>query len=326
MVVIDQLRITDDGNNLVLDAHVNKASYFNNVYIDKIAIDTQDTVLQTFSGPSENAIYSRDLVAKNEIYQITEEPIVLTEHNLYDNHRTEDGTGIKIETPVDENADTIINFGFRGEFTGNQLVLRVSGETSLETTEFLGTLIDAERNLWEFKGHINIGKSSYFLVHIYDVVDTHHTFVSIEDTLNIYPLNFIYHIYKEYSAETAKEIHLIINKNELLKTINLSENLLYVYIHASGYPSSDCPCRLDEEYTLGVTFDTGIIYNQMMSYTKELADDCSVPKGFINMILLFEALKSSIETENYVSANKFFTKLSKIATYQSSPKNCGCHG
>ena len=131
MVVIDQLRITDDGENLVLDAHVNKASYFDNVYIDKIAIDTQDTVLQTFSGPSENAIYSRDLVAKNEIYQITEEPIVLTEHNLYDNHRTEDGTGIKIETPVDENADTIISFGFRGEFTGSQLVLRVSGETSL---------------------------------------------------------------------------------------------------------------------------------------------------------------------------------------------------
>ena len=44
------------------------------------------------------------------------------------------------------------------------------------------------------------------------------------------------------------------------------------------------------------------------------------------MILLFEALKSSIETENYASANKFFTKLSKIATYQSSPKNCNCHG
>ena len=64
----------------------------------------------------------------------------------------------------------------------------------------------------------------------------------------------------------------------------------------------------------------------MMSYTKELADDCSVPKGFTNMILLFEALKSSIETENYVSANKFFTKLSKTATYQNSPKNCGCHG
>lgn len=326
MVVIDQLRLTEDGNNIVLDAHVNKASYFNNVYIDSIAIDTQNTVLQTFDGPSENAIYSKNLSAKTEIYQITEEPIILTEHNLYDNYRTVDGTGIKIDTPIDNNADTIISFGFRGEFTGHQLVLRVSGETSLEPTEILGTLIDVERNLWEFKGQINIGKSSYFLVHIYDVVDTHHILVSIENTLNIYPLNFIYQLYREYSATTAKEIHLVINKNDFISNINMSENLFYIYIHASGYPTSNCPCRLDESYTLGVTFDAGMIYNQMMSYTKELSDCCSIPKGFINMILLFEALKSSIETENYVSANKFFAKLSKTATYQSSPKNCGCNG
>lgn len=44
MIVIDQLRITDDGTALYLDAHVNKASYFDNVYIDKVTILTEKQV------------------------------------------------------------------------------------------------------------------------------------------------------------------------------------------------------------------------------------------------------------------------------------------
>ena len=58
MVVIEQLRISPDGQKLFIDAHINKSSYFENLVIDKISIDTQNTVLQSFDGPSENMVFT----------------------------------------------------------------------------------------------------------------------------------------------------------------------------------------------------------------------------------------------------------------------------
>ena len=103
--------------------------------------------------------------------------------------------------------------------------------------------------------------------------------------------------------------------------------MLYVYFHVTGTPSLDTPCRLDEVYTLGVTFNEGAIYNRMMNYTKEIIDTCSVPNGFINMILQLEAIKAAIETENYTSANKFYNKLINAkSSIGTSNINCRCYG
>lgn len=44
MVTIDQLRISEDGKTLYLDAHVSEAKYFDNVYLDKITILTEDQI------------------------------------------------------------------------------------------------------------------------------------------------------------------------------------------------------------------------------------------------------------------------------------------
>ena len=44
MLLIDQLRISDDGKRMYINAHVNTASYFDNIYIDKITIMTEDKV------------------------------------------------------------------------------------------------------------------------------------------------------------------------------------------------------------------------------------------------------------------------------------------
>lgn len=43
-VIFDQLRISDDGKRMYINAHVNNASYFDNIYIDKITIMTEDKV------------------------------------------------------------------------------------------------------------------------------------------------------------------------------------------------------------------------------------------------------------------------------------------
>ena len=189
MLVIEQLRISPDCQKLFIDAHINKASYFENLKFDSINIDTQDTVLQSFDGPSENMVF---------------------------------------------------------------------------------------------------------------------TYSTITNT------------------SRPKEVHLVVDKNMI--DADLSKDMLYVYFHVSGTPSSNTPCGLDSPYTLGVTFNEGIIYNRMMGYTKEIMNTCEVPKGFTNMILQLEAIKASIETENYASANKFYNRLINAKSSNTSSINCGCYG
>ena len=44
MVIYDQLRISDDGQSMFINAHVNSATYFKDVYLKKITICTEDQV------------------------------------------------------------------------------------------------------------------------------------------------------------------------------------------------------------------------------------------------------------------------------------------
>lgn len=56
MVHFNELRITSDGQHLIIDVSVLSESYYKNVYIDSIVIDNQDTYVG--SGPSSNPVYS----------------------------------------------------------------------------------------------------------------------------------------------------------------------------------------------------------------------------------------------------------------------------
>ena len=58
MIIFDQLRISDDGKRMYINAHVNKADYFNDIYIDSIVIQTADKVSETDSGlPTSDYVY-----------------------------------------------------------------------------------------------------------------------------------------------------------------------------------------------------------------------------------------------------------------------------
>lgn len=61
-VIFDQLRISDDGNNLYIDAHVNKASYFENVYLRRITICTENQISELNpKSYGENFIYQEEI-------------------------------------------------------------------------------------------------------------------------------------------------------------------------------------------------------------------------------------------------------------------------
>ena len=67
MVHFNELRITSDGQHLIIDVSVLSESYYKNVYIDSIVIDNQDTYVG--SGPSSDPVYSYSV--PNGVSQLT---------------------------------------------------------------------------------------------------------------------------------------------------------------------------------------------------------------------------------------------------------------
>ena len=85
MVHFNELRITSDGQHLIIDVSVLSESYYKNVYIDSIVIDNQDTYVG--SGPSSNPVYS--YYVPNGVSQLTKKTysqkhvrLVLTTNDL----------------------------------------------------------------------------------------------------------------------------------------------------------------------------------------------------------------------------------------------------
>ena len=61
MVDFNELRISPDRKNLIIDVSIKDLSYYENVYIDSIIIDTQDTYIP--SGPSNSPIFTYEVVS-----------------------------------------------------------------------------------------------------------------------------------------------------------------------------------------------------------------------------------------------------------------------
>lgn len=196
-VIFDQLRISDNGRKMFINVHVNKAGYFDNIYLDSITIMTADKVLETNPyQPTDDSIYYK---------------------------RFDDGM---------KSADLVL---------------------------------------------------------------------TAQDFNEKYPMN------------------------------SMGSTLFFVYVKVKGVPDPCTPCSLDDEVTLGVTFDEGLFYQKVMDFTKALADTCQIPVGFADFILLWNVFKASIETEHYIPAIKYFNLLFGIdgagdGRVLSGTKPCGCHG
>ena len=66
-----------------------------------------------------------------------------------------------------------------------------------------------------------------------------------------------------------------------------------------------------------------------MQYTRELAETCTIPKNFIDLILLWNGFNAAVETEHYLPAVDFYNKIfGRGSTFNGSynGKGCGCHG
>lgn len=59
MIQFNELRINSKESSLIIDISVKDKTYYQNVYINKVSIDTQDTFID--SGPSNHPIYTKTI-------------------------------------------------------------------------------------------------------------------------------------------------------------------------------------------------------------------------------------------------------------------------
>ena len=142
------------------------------------------------------------------------------------------------------------------------------------------------------------------------------------------------YIYQLEFQEDLKEYNTVLlptDFNVNFTKSNFSSDLFFVYVKCKNAPLIGCPpCRLDEMTTLGVTFDEALLHQKVLGYTNELVAECSVPQGFTDFILLWNAFKSAIETEHYIMAIQYWKMLFEIGSnsggYIGNKSGCGCHG
>ena len=64
MIEFKELRVTPDGKTLIIDVAVKDLSYYDNVYIESLTIDTQDTYSE--SGSSTNPIFYYEVASVSD--------------------------------------------------------------------------------------------------------------------------------------------------------------------------------------------------------------------------------------------------------------------
>lgn len=129
----------------------------------------------------------------------------------------------------------------------------------------------------------------------------------------------------ENSLHGEKNVRLELNSTALGKS--LCENMFFVYIIARGTPSADTPCGMDNSITMGIAINFYPYYRSMMYGLKDIEDNCSIPKNFINNILRFKAVELSIKTGNYSQAIKYWKKFFLgIKNNNNVNTGCNCHG
>ena len=149
------------------------------------------------------------------------------------------------------------------------------------------------------------------------IIDNQDTFVNNGPSSNP--------IYTYEVTNSMKQIKLEIQLS--LYDINPYKDMLFVYVIASGTPSADTPCGLDNDKIMGTVVNLKGIYDNMLYYIKQIENDCEIPKNFIDSILKYKAFELSIRTDNYPLAIKYWKKyLSNINPSMPTTKTCNCHG
>ena len=131
---------------------------------------------------------------------------------------------------------------------------------------------------------------------------------------------------KTYSTVVKETGDLQISANDLMVKGNFSGDLWFVYIRCAGTPKADTPCGLDNEYTIGFTYNAYPMYVEMMAAAKEMTKPCVTPKQFIDSFLRWKALDVSLKSGHHMQAIDYWKWFYQNKLDFSPTKSCGCNG
>lgn len=131
-------------------------------------------------------------------------------------------------------------------------------------------------------------------------------------------------IYSKVIEGNVKSVRLELGTGDFLPSLN--DNLFFVYVKTKGAPAVDTPCGMDNTITLGVTLNKYPIYSDIMQYIKEVNNNCTIPKIFIDKYLRFKAFELSVVTGHYTEAIKYYNKFIKGINIIPINTGCGCYG
>lgn len=120
---------------------------------------------------------------------------------------------------------------------------------------------------------------------------------------------------------------LLDENNKPYKYGGLDKHVWFVFVHTNGLKELDTPCTCTDP-VVGVTMYMGDIYNNFMSYIKELnRNNCQIPQGMIDQFLRFKAMNIAFDSGHYTQGIEYFKKwFTGDYVQTSTTANCGCHG
>ena len=127
-------------------------------------------------------------------------------------------------------------------------------------------------------------------------------------------------VYTYTASKNSKSIRLELDYTDL----TITNKMLFVYIVTTGNPTSNTPCGMDNQTTIGVVVNRYLIYKYLMNNIKEMNNKCSLPQHFIDGILKLKSFDLSIDTGHYIEAIKYFNMF-KFNNKTGIINNCNCN-
>ena len=130
MIEFQELRVSPDGKRLIIDASVKDLQYYDDVYIDAVIIDTQDTYVA--NGPSTNPIFSYEVQTLPDSEEEDSEEEDSEEDNLEDE---DESTSEEEDTVSLASIAVIPGDGIVGDIGGGATIIPGDDSEDEDTSE-----------------------------------------------------------------------------------------------------------------------------------------------------------------------------------------------
>lgn len=138
-------------------------------------------------------------------------------------------------------------------------------------------------------------------------------------------------VWESQNYGDVKTLSLTIDADDIFAygrdKIVIKDHLFILQAWADGYPAPGVPCGMDNVITLAITIPKDALYNNFMTYLKEMSNTCEIPDGLIDQILKYKAFDLVAKQGNVEQAINYWNKWYGSGNYVTyTSKTCGCNG